>query len=53
MYQGMHHGLIKDLIEAIEEGREPEVNGREGLKALRIIAAIYQSSRQGKEIKFT
>jgi predicted dehydrogenase len=52
MYTGMHHGLVKDLIEAIEEDREPEVNGREGLKALRIITAIYESSREKKEVKF-
>jgi predicted dehydrogenase len=52
MYTGMHHGLVKDLIEAIEEDREPEVNGREGLKALRIITAIYESSRKKKEVKF-
>ncbi len=50
MYKGMHYGLIKDLIEAIEEDREPEVNGREGLKALRIITAIYRSSREKKEV---
>lgn len=52
MYEGMHHGLIKDLIGAIEEDREPFVNGREGLKALKIIAAIYESSRQEKEVNF-
>ena len=52
MYEGTHHGLIKDLIEAIEEDREPEVNGWEGLKALRIITAIYESSRQKKEARF-
>jgi predicted dehydrogenase len=53
MYEGMHDGLIKDLIEAIEEDREPEINGREGLKSLKIITAIYESSRQKKEIEFS
>ena len=52
MYKGMHHDLIKDLIEAIEEDREPEVNGWEGLKSLRIITAIYESSRQKQGVKF-
>lgn len=52
MYSGMHHGLIKDLIDAIEENREPLVNGREGLKAIKIITNIYKSARQEKEIKF-
>lgn len=52
MYKGMHHDLIRDLIEAVEEDREPEVNGWEGLKSLKIITAIYQSSRGEKEVKF-
>lgn len=52
MYSGMHHGLIKDLIDAIQENREPMVNGREGLKSIKIITNIYKSARQGKEIKF-
>ena len=53
MYKGMHHDLIRDLIEAIEEDREPEVNGWEGLKSLRIITAIYESSRQKQEVTFS
>ena len=52
MYQGMHHPIIKDLIEAIEEDREPAVNGWEGIKSLKIIMAIYESSRRRKEISF-
>lgn len=52
MYKGMHNDLIKDLIEAIEDDREPKVNGWEGLKSLRIITAIYESSRQKKEVRF-
>jgi predicted dehydrogenase len=39
-------------MKAIQEGREPFVNGEEGRKAMEIIAAIYQSSRTGKEIQF-
>ena len=53
MYKGMHHDLLRDLIEAIEEDREPEVNGWEGLKSLRIITAIYESSRQKQEVTFS
>ena len=52
MYKGMHHPIVKDLIEAIEEDREPKVNGWEGLKSLRIITAIYESSRNKREIHF-
>jgi UDP-N-acetyl-2-amino-2-deoxyglucuronate dehydrogenase len=52
MYIGMHHGLIQDLIQSIEEDREPRVNGREGLKSLRIITAIYESAKKSEEIIF-
>jgi UDP-N-acetyl-2-amino-2-deoxyglucuronate dehydrogenase len=52
MYKGMHHPIVKDLIEAIEENREPKVNGWEGLKSLKIITSIYESSRKRKEITF-
>jgi predicted dehydrogenase len=52
MYKGMHHPIVRDLIEAIETDREPQVNGWEGLKSLKIITAIYESSRNRKEIIF-
>jgi UDP-N-acetyl-2-amino-2-deoxyglucuronate dehydrogenase len=48
---GYAHGLqIQDMMNAIREGREPLVNGEEGLKPLEIILAIYESARTGKEI---
>ena len=52
MYKGMHHPIVKDMILAIEGNREPKVNGWEGLKSIKIITAIYESSRKKKEIKF-
>jgi predicted dehydrogenase len=53
MYSGMHHGVIKDLVEAINEDREPFINGREGLKSLRIVEAIYESAKTKKEISLS
>jgi len=50
MYKGMHHPIVADLVQAIQEDREPAVNGREGLRSLRVIEAIYKSSRQQREI---
>lgn len=47
-----HRYQIEEFMQAIQEGREPFVNGEEGRKAMEIIAAIYQSSRTGKEIRF-
>ena len=45
-----HKLQIEDFIEAIEDDREPIVNGQEGRKALAIIRAIYESNKKGKEV---
>jgi predicted dehydrogenase len=42
---------FKDLIEAIEENREPKVNGIEAIKPLKVIMAIYQSSKIGEQVQ--
>lgn len=43
-----HQRLIHDFYTHIREGREFWLNGREGIKALEIIAAIYNSSTKCK-----
>ena len=43
-----HEALYKDFIEAIEENREPLVNGVAGLNAVKIILAAYKSQKTGK-----
>ena len=45
-----HSALFKDVIEAIESGREPLVSGEKGKKALDIILAIYESQKTGKPV---
>ena len=47
-----HEALYKDFIEAIEENREPLVNGVAGLNAVKIILAAYKSQKTGAVIKF-
>ena len=47
-----HKAQIQDMIEAIREGREPLVNGREGRKALEIIRGIYRSAKSGQVVTF-
>ncbi|MFP5108047.1 Gfo/Idh/MocA family oxidoreductase [Neobacillus sp. C211] len=39
------------MINAIQEDREPLVNGEEGLKQLKIILAIYESARTGHPVQ--
>jgi UDP-N-acetyl-2-amino-2-deoxyglucuronate dehydrogenase len=41
---------MNDLIAAIEENREPIINGEEGYKPLEIILAVYESARTGKAV---
>ncbi|MEL6253513.1 MAG: Gfo/Idh/MocA family oxidoreductase [Bacteroidota bacterium] len=43
-YMG-HLRNFEDVVEALESGRPPKVTGAEGIKAIKIIDAIYQSSR--------
>lgn len=45
-----HSALYADLLDAIEEGREPLVSGEKGRKALEIILAIYQSQKSGRAV---
>jgi predicted dehydrogenase len=42
-----HIMQMNDMIAAIEENREPVINGEEGFKPLEIILAIYESARKG------
>ena len=46
-----HIAHVKDMVEAIKEGRDPMVTGEEGRKAVQLILAIYESSKKGKEVK--
>ncbi|HID95066.1 MAG TPA: Gfo/Idh/MocA family oxidoreductase [Candidatus Latescibacteria bacterium] len=45
-----HYLQIKDFVEAIREGREPQVNGEEGRRTVELITAIYESAKTGKEV---
>jgi UDP-N-acetyl-2-amino-2-deoxyglucuronate dehydrogenase len=45
-----HRLQFIDMINAIQEDREPHVNGEEGLKPLKIILAIYESARTGQPV---
>jgi UDP-N-acetyl-2-amino-2-deoxyglucuronate dehydrogenase len=47
-----HIPLIKDMIDAIHNDREPLINGEEGKKALEIILAIYKSARTKAPVDF-
>jgi predicted dehydrogenase len=42
-----HTMQIEDFVAALRAGREPAVTGREAVKSLAIVRAIYESSRGG------
>ena len=42
-----------DFIDALDENREPLVNGKAGLEAVKIILAAYKSQKTGLPIKFS
>lgn len=44
-----HLRNFEDVVEAIETGRKPLVTGEEGLKAVKVIDAIYRSAKANGE----
>ena len=47
-----HEALYKDFVDALNENREPLVNGIAELNAVKIILATYKSQKIGMAIKF-
>ena len=45
-----HAAQIADLLAAIDEGREPAVDGQAGRDALQIVCAVYESARTGRTV---
>lgn len=48
-YQG-HARQLTDFVAAIQEGRPPLVDGREGRRAVEVILAIYKAAAEGKTV---
>ncbi|MBD5550881.1 MAG: Gfo/Idh/MocA family oxidoreductase [Lachnospiraceae bacterium] len=46
-----HTPLYADVIDAIQNDREPYVNGEAGKRALELVLAIYKSAAEGKTVK--
>ena len=47
-----HTPLYADVIDALENNREPLVTGKDGKKALEMVLAIYKSAAEGIPVKF-
>ncbi len=46
-----HQKQFEDMVEALDKGKSPLVDGAEARKAVEIILAIYKSSKQGRPVK--
>ena len=45
-----HKGLIAEFVEAVRAGRDPQSNGDTALDVHRLIDALLQSSREGRQV---
>ncbi|MEW1805444.1 Gfo/Idh/MocA family oxidoreductase [Pseudarthrobacter sp. NPDC080039] len=48
-----HTTQVRDFVRALRDGGEPAITGRDATKALRILLAVYESSRTGSPVRFT
>lgn len=46
----MDQGLVQDFVGMIQEGRAPSITGYDGLKALEVALAAYESARSGRNV---
>ena len=47
-----HTSQVRDFVAALENGTEPAITGEDATKALRILLAVYESSRTGVPVRF-
>ena len=52
VYGNGHTSLFADMVQAIEENREPYVDAYAGRRALEMVLAIYKSQKTGEVVKF-
>jgi predicted dehydrogenase len=47
-----HTSQVRDFVQALDAGTEPAITGKDALKSLRILLAVYESSRTGRPVRF-
>jgi UDP-N-acetyl-2-amino-2-deoxyglucuronate dehydrogenase len=47
-----HAAQIADLLEAIDQGRQPSVTAQSARETLKIVLAVYESARSGRTVVF-
>ncbi len=46
-----HVFLVNDLVQAIEEDRDPFITGESARKSVDLVLAVYESSKKGKKVR--
>ena len=46
-----HRAQLRDFAQACRGDRRPRVDGETGMEAVRLIAALYESARNGREVR--
>jgi predicted dehydrogenase len=49
--ESTHVALLEEFAAALAEGRPPSITDAEGIAALRVVEAVYESSRSGRTIR--
>jgi UDP-N-acetyl-2-amino-2-deoxyglucuronate dehydrogenase len=47
-----HQWIIEDMVNAINEGREPAVTGEDGKNALKLVLSFYDSAKLNQPVQF-
>ena len=47
-----HDHVVCDMIDAVLDGRDPQVMPADALKAVKIVCAVYESAKNGKTVYF-
>jgi predicted dehydrogenase len=43
--------FLSELVESVRTGKPPAITGQDGLKALEVVEAIYQSAESGRSVR--
>ena len=47
-----HASMVRNMVDAVANGTDPQILPMEAIKSVRIVNAIYESARSGKTIYF-
>lgn len=45
-----NYGLIRNFVEVVKSDRTPEISGRDGVDAVAVVDAVYESAKRGAPV---